>query len=57
MKFNRLPAEFTIFQGTITQPPIIVVSMTPRRIEMYLGQRDTMSFEQDITLAERLTPI
>ena len=57
MKLRREEAEEMIFQGTIIQPPVIVVIMTPRLILMYLGQRLVMSFAHEMTLAERLTPI
>jgi hypothetical protein len=39
MKVKREDAEEMIFHGTITQPPIIVVMIAPRRILIYLGKR------------------
>src|SRR6266536_864625 len=57
MKLSRLAAEWMIFQGTIIQPAVIVVMITPRRILMYLGNKLVMSFEQEMTFAERLVPI
>jgi len=40
MKDKRLCAEEMIFQGTISQPPIRVVIIAPRRRLMYLGKRE-----------------
>jgi hypothetical protein len=39
MKVRREAAEEMIFQGTMTQPPMIVVMIAPRRILMYFGKR------------------
>jgi hypothetical protein len=39
MKFNNDSAEYTIFQGTIIQPPVMVMTTTPLRMLMYLRKR------------------
>ena len=39
MNVNREAAEEMIFQGTMTQPPITVVMIAPRRRLIYLGKR------------------
>jgi hypothetical protein len=36
MKFRRLAAEYTIFHGTITQPAVTVMRITPLLMLMYL---------------------
>jgi hypothetical protein len=38
MKFRREAAEYTIFQGTITQPAVTVIRTTPLRMFMYLDR-------------------
>lgn len=48
MKFRRLAAEYTIFHGTMTQPAVIVMRITPLLMLMYLrmvsvGTPDTCS--------------
>lgn len=40
---KRLAAECTIFQGTMTHPAVIVISTTPLRMDMYLGNKLTRS--------------
>ena len=57
MKLNKLDAEWMIFQGTMIQPAVTVVIMTPRRMLMYLGNKLIMSLEQEITFADKLVPI
>jgi hypothetical protein len=37
MKLRREAAEYTIFHGTITQPAVTVMRMTPLRMLMYLA--------------------
>jgi hypothetical protein len=41
MNVKRDEAEETIFQGTMIHPAVTVAKMTPRRMEMYLGKRET----------------
>lgn len=41
MKFSNDSAEYTIFQGTMIQPPVMVMSMTPLRMLMYLWEMST----------------
>jgi hypothetical protein len=36
IKFRRLAAEYTIFHGTITQPAVTVMRITPLLMLMYL---------------------
>jgi hypothetical protein len=36
IKFRRLAAEYTIFQGTIIQPAVTVMSITPLLMLIYL---------------------
>lgn len=57
MKERREAALWMIFQGTMIQPAVIVVMITPRRMLMYFGKREVMSLAQEITLAERFVPI
>lgn len=55
MKLSKDPAEWRIFQGTITHPPRSVRTMAPRRIFMYLGNKLVKSLAPETTVAEMLT--
>src|SRR6266566_3925083 len=46
-----------IFQGCMIQAAVMVAMMTPRRMLMYLGNRQHRSLAQLMTLADRLVPI
>lgn len=53
----KVCSRLTIFQGTMIQPAVIVVMITPRRMLMYLGNKFVMSFAQEITFALKFVPI
>jgi hypothetical protein len=57
MKLSSDAAEVMIFHGTMTQPPMMVAMTAARRRLMYLGKREAISLETEMTFAETLTPI
>src|SRR5687768_12082382 len=57
MKASSEAAEWMIFHGCMIQPAVMVASRTPRRMLMYLGNRQQMSLAHEMTLADRLVPI
>jgi hypothetical protein len=46
IKFRREAAEYTIFQGTITQPAVTVMRTTPLLMLMYLARLSVYLVEE-----------
>ncbi len=57
MKLSSELALCKIFQGTIAQPPMIVMTIAPRRMLIHFGNRFARSFAPEITVADILTQI
>ncbi len=57
MKLSSDAAECTIFHGTMTHAPVIVMRIAARRRLMNFGNSDVRSCEQEMTFADTLTPI
>lgn len=55
MKLSRDPAEYRIFHGTMTQPPMMVMKMAPLLMFIHLGNRLAKSFAPETTVADMLT--